>query len=1084
MKKFKFLVPVAMDLTIAGIVFFAAILHQVHQAPATIEGVPQVAVIEFAKSPSSASLTALRQRLPQASKLERFAPFESDYFRRAYEVTFTGDFAKLQGLLAHSGVEIKRVELVQNAKLSSLLPSQARTNGAGADPLSNYQWALSNDGQKILREIDDIHSETISADPNGPLMDIGLKNVRARMKVEAKRDMIVAVVDSGLDTQHEDIAKNILVNTAECDGGKIPFRPTLDKDGNGYKGDCMGWNFTPGGDGDNQVDDDLGHGTHVAGIIAAEIGNGIGVAGVAPRIKILPIKVTGQKDAANAMTNRAAKAILYAIKMKADVINFSLGWPISADAEFLRQSFAEARKAGITIVAAAGNNTSASPVYPCSYEGVICVGAITLSGEVANFSNYGGQVDVMAPGEEILSLFPKSMEPSLFSVKGYDIKNGTSQAAPFVSAQAAILKALIPNITPDEIQARLISTTKTVKWADKFALNGVTDISAALAAKAQPVLRPDFKNVYQVPFTMDDRAFKISLPIKNFWMDAADVKVDLSLDSVNLSIDQPTIDLGKVANGETKQIDISGRIQRTIARREARLIVKITAAGKTETFSQQIVLTRELVNDRDVSSYPIRLLGPRPALNLSSIRSVRETEAYPDYVYADPSDDKGIALKMIRWKNGAFSEELPIELPGAKGVLFALRVDVNYDGFSDYVIASVGQTGDQKWIQYTYLNQNLQPIFGHQQDLRVKVEGAVIDENALKTLAWVPAQTPFGKIAMPVFMTAGGLPKADMNPDPFAFEPNSKRERVYYYEPKQENGAWVLATRSFDNTKWLTKIRSELGLRFREDLAVSTLLPQTPIDFATGRVRALVRVGISSLKSYRMISVTGTSQLDEKSYLMEASQFNGQTFEGSTVSASINLDGVIPVASAQPALASFYSATLGRLTSLNGRDPSRIDATQSISPARKQDNLLGFIQSYVQGSKLIAFYQTKSQLVMRSTGSGAAVQASEPIDRSSLLPGRVFNALFFPISIGESGKAKRPAIYVDATQLSANRVYVWTVENGEFYAPMSLNVEIPKGCKPLAPRRFGQGGQTAYVFMCTEGNGNDAKFTLKTLNIE
>jgi cell wall-associated protease len=1089
MKTSKFLIPAVLSLAVlaaAGAVAglrHASELSSFAQALVSTKVESRSAIIEFVKVPSMETLFALRKQVPQATDLSRFDQFNSDYFRRAYQVTFKGEFASLQTALMKSGVAIKRIELVQMAKLSSLVPSQTKLMGAGQDPLSNYQWALSNDGQKILREIDDIHSETIVADPSGPKIDIGLKDVRARM-ASAKRDMIVAVVDSGLDTSHEDILKNILVNTAECDGGKIPFKPKEDKDGNGYTGDCMGWNFTTSGDGDNQVDDDLGHGTHVAGIIAAEIGNGIGVSGVAPRIKILPIKVTAQKDAANAMTNRAAKAILYAIKMKADVINFSLGWPISADAEFLRQSFAEARKAGITIVAAAGNNTSAAPVYPCSYEGVICVGAVTISGEVANFSNYGGQVDVMAPGEEILSLFPKGMEPLIFSVKGYEIKNGTSQAAPFVSAQAAILKALVPSITPDEIQARLVSTTKAVKWADKFAMNGVTDVSAALAVSAHPVVRPVFKNIYQVPFTMEDRTFKFALPVKNFWSASNDVKVELSFDSNNLSLDSSFVALGAVATGETKILNISGRIQSTDARREARLFVKITASGRSETFSQQIVLTRQLQNDRDVKTYPITLNSPNAKLNLASIRSVRNNEPYPDYVYADPSDDTGIALKLVRWKNGSFSEEKPVELPGAKAVLFALRVDVNYDGISDYVIASVGQTDDKKWIQFSYLNQNLQPVFGHQQDLRVQVEGAVIDENAMKTLAWIPSETPFGKIAMPLFMTAGGLPKADMNPDPFQFEPNSKRERVYYYEPKQDKGVWTLATRSYDNTKWLNKIRESLSLRFREDLAISTLLPQTPADFATGKVHALVRIGSSTLKTYRMITTEGTAQLGEKAFKLEATQFSGQTFEGAVVASSINLDNAVPVMSAQPALASVYTPTLGRLTSLNGADPSKIDATQSISPARAQDNLLGFIQSYVQGSNLIGFYQTKSQLVMRITGSNTATQSSEPIDRSSLLPGKVFNALFFPITIGQSGKLKRPAIYVDATQLSANRVYLWTVENGQFSAPMNLNVELPSGCKPLAPQRFGTGGEMAYVFMCTSGTGNETSYSLKALAVE
>ncbi len=1092
MKTSKILVPMVIGIAVSTTLGFACtsfmnrshadILTAAHQ----LLEAPQVAVVEFANVPSKKDLSTLRSRLPEATSLARFDSFDSDYFRRAFEITFTGDFAKLKSDIIAAGVAVNRVELVQTAALSSLVPSQVKGSGAKTDPLSNYQWALANNGQKILREIDDIHSETVVADPSGPKIDIGLTNVRARMSTEAKRDMIVAVVDSGLDTAHEDIVNNIAMNKAECDGGKIPFRPKEDKDGNGYKGDCMGWNFMGEGDGDNQVDDDLGHGTHVAGIIAAEIGNGIGVAGVAPRLKILPIKVTGAKDNLRSMTNRVAKAILYATKMKADVINFSLGWPTSSDSEYLRQAFSEALKAGITIVAAAGNNTSAVPVFPCSYEGVICVGAVTISGEVANFSNYGGQVDVMAPGEEILSLFPKALEPKIFSVKGYEIKNGTSQAAPFVSAQIAILKALIPGISADEIQARLAASAKSVKWGEKFAMNGMTDITRALAVKAQPVVRPDFKKVYEVLFNQQDRQFKFSLPVKNFWVNTSSVKVDVSISSTNVSIDQSSANLGTLAGGETKSFDISGHIQDTGDAREARLTVKISTAAndgmiRTETFTQEIAFTRLIDNDPNVQSFPLALTSANKALRILSVNSLRNNEPYPDFYYSENADGKNLVIKLIRWKNGAFVEERPIDLGAAQAPLYVWRVDVNYDGVSDYVIASVGHTGSDQWIQLSYLDDNLAPIFGKQQNLRVKTEGATIDTEGLASLRWMPAQTPYGSIAMPLFRTSGGLPKADQNPDPFAFKKVYMQERVYYFEPMQVGADWVLATRAFDNTKWMSKIRAELGLRFRDALGISTLLTQSAADFAAGRVRALVQIGSSTLKKYRMITMEGISDLDNKAYRVEATDFSGQTFEGASTLPAIDLNQVVPVLSSQSSLASFYSPVLGRVTLLNAVDPSRIQTTQTASPPRAQDNFLGFVQSYVQGSKLMAFYQTKSHLVLKVTGAGNPVQLAQPIDRSSFIDSDLTSALFYPITMGESSQLKRPAIYLDASLLSANRVYLWTLDKGKFFAPMNLNVEIPKGCRALAPHRMGTSGQMAYVFLCTDGN---SKYVLKTLNVE
>ncbi|MEK7357467.1 MAG: S8 family peptidase [Bdellovibrionota bacterium] len=936
----------------------------------------------------------------------------------------------------------------------------------------------------VHREIDDIRSERIEADPNGTTMDMGLGKVRAKLDANLKRDLLVAVVDSGLDLGHEDISANIYRNKAECDGDKLPFKPTVDKDGNGYIGDCMGWNFTAKAEaGDNNPEDDLGHGTHIAGILAAKVGNGIGIAGVSDRIKFIPIKVTSRRDNSS-LTHKVAKAILFATKMKADVINFSLGWPVIFDAEFLRQAFSEARKAGIVIVAAAGNNTSAAPVFPCSYEGVICVGATSINGEVAGFSNYGGHVDMMGPGEQILSLFPKARDPEQFSVKGYEIKNGTSQSSPYVASAAAILKGLLPNASVDEIQARLTLGGKSVKWGEKYALAGSADVGLALATTAQPVVQPVFKTVYQVPFKMAARDFKFSLPIKNYWAKANDVNVKVTFESKAAALDQTTFALGAVDEGETKIISLSGQISDVEGAREARLKVSISVNGNAaRTYQQQVVLTRVLEGDAKIQAFPIRLaLANQPKLDLFSIKSLRENESYPDYVHFEQLET-GISFKLIRWKGAVFQEETPILLPNAKQLLFAWRADLNGDGRGDYIIATITQKGEDestKTLQYTLLRDDLTPVFGRQANLPVVVDGAVIDEDGIKSMSLVTYPTSVGSVAMMAFMTDGSIPKPDLNPDPFDFEVNSNRKRLYYYEPKQENGEWKLVTRSYDNGAWEKSIRQKLSLPFREDVAISALLPQTDEDVRAGRLKALVKIGSSTLKRYRVISIAGGKQLASREYTMTSASFKGQTYEGSEMSSVISLDDESPKWHAAPALASFYSANQGRLSVLDGNDPSKLKATQVIESVRKQDRLLGYIQGFMRGQTTYAFYQSQSQLIVRTTGPGVDARDNAAIDRSSLLPGKVFNAMFFPVARGASGP-KEPAIYVDTTQLSSSRVYLWTIEQGRLIAPMHMNVEIPKNCRAMAPRRFGTRGEWSYVLLCNEGNGS---WALKTLAIE
>ncbi len=1013
--------------------------------------------------------------------IHKFDEFSSAYFRRVYQIEFDGAMLHFRRkMMAMS--DVVRVESTERVELASIVPSKDKNLGSN-DPLLGYQWALKSAGQVVLREIDDIRSERVEADPNSAPMDLGLSSVRAKLDQNLKRDLLVAIVDSGLDLGHEDITGNIYRNRAECDGEKLPFKPTVDKDGNGYIGDCMGWNFTAKVEaGDNNPEDDLGHGTHIAGILGAKVGNGIGVAGVSDRIKLIPIKVTSRRDNAS-LTHKVAKAILYATKMKADVINFSLGWPVIFDAEYLRQAFAEARKAGIVIVAAAGNNTSAAPVFPCSYEGVICVGATSLNGEVSGFSNYGGHVDMMGPGEQILSTFPKARDPEQFSVKGYEIKNGTSQSSPYVAGAAAILKGLLPNASVDEIQARLALSGKTVKWGEKYALAGSIDVSRALSAVARPVVQPVFKNVYQVNFKMNARDFRLTLPIKNFWSKASSVKATIAFESKAASLDETSFDLGSLAQGETKTLALAGRILDVEGAREARMKVSISVdGGAAQVYQQQVVLTRELEGDGAIKSFPVRLAKVSEKLELFSIKALREDQAYPDYVHFETVEG-GISFSLVRWKGGLFQEEDPILLPNAKQMLFAWRADMNGDGKGDYIVASIAQQGadeSTKSLQYTLLRDDLKPLFGNQAHLPVVVDGAVIDDDGIKSLSLVTHPTSQGDVTVLAFMTDGSIPKPDLNPDPFDFEVNQTRKRLYYYEPKQENGTWKFITRSYDNGAWEKKIRTKLGLTFREDLAISSLLPQTDEDVRLGRLKALVKIGSSSLKKYRLISIAGGKQLAAREFTMTSAQFSGQTYEGSDVSSVISLDGEIPKWHAAPALASFYSAQQGRLSVLDGADPSKLAATQVVQSVRVQDRLLGYIQGFSRGGTTTAFYQSQSQLIVRTTGPGVDARDNAAIDRSSLIPGRVFNAMFFPVARGQGAK-KDPAIYVDTTQLSSSRVYLWTIDEGQLIAPMHMNVEIPKACRAMAPRRFGTRGEWSYVLLCSEGNGS---WALKTLAIE
>ena len=293
-------------------------------------------------------------------------------------------------------------------------------------------------------------------------------------------DIVIGVLDTGIDINHSDLAKNIYVNKKEIPGNGI------DDDGNGYVDDVNGWDFNHS---DNSVFDssesDL-HGTYVAGVIAA-IEDDKGIIGVAPNVTILPLKFI---DGFTGYTCDAIAAIEYAKNMGVKVINCSFGGTDNNPA--LKDAM---ENSGILFVCAAGNRGGDStdyPVYPASYDipNVISVAAIDTMGILASFSNRGKQIDVAAPGVHILSTIPEN---------GYDYYSGTSVASANVSGVIGLMLSKDKSLSNNQIKENLLSTvTKCDALIGVIGSEGRVDAYGALTNQLR---EPD---PYQGEGALDD----------------------------------------------------------------------------------------------------------------------------------------------------------------------------------------------------------------------------------------------------------------------------------------------------------------------------------------------------------------------------------------------------------------------------------------------------------------------------------------------------------------------------------------------------------------------------------------------------
>lgn len=371
--------------------------------------------------------------------------------------------------------------------------------------MDQYRWYLDPDGQEVKVSIDDLHDEIITASPE-------LKWGREVLSsLELKKDITIAVIDGGIEIEHPELKDHIAYNEAECyDGHIIPPKDSDDKDQNGYKGDCAGWDFT---ENHNRPEDLDSHGTHVAGITASI------VRGVKGNIKFLPLKVfvpdEGRQtvQVSTPLPTRLTKAFEYALSRKVDIIHLSVGWPRSIMTYELEMVIKRALEEGVMIIAAAGNSSQRAMIYPCQMEGVICTGALRADGTPARFSNWGSQVDIYAPGEKILSAIPHTLPPLHISRKGYDFKNGTSQAAPFITGVMAVLKGLYPQETSSQLYARLMLGAGHI--TEGKGLKGMFNLRRSIELLPRSFIFPVLKGIHSV--VLSDNEFELTIPFKNFW---------------------------------------------------------------------------------------------------------------------------------------------------------------------------------------------------------------------------------------------------------------------------------------------------------------------------------------------------------------------------------------------------------------------------------------------------------------------------------------------------------------------------------------------------------------------------------------
>lgn len=346
----------------------------------------------------------------------------------------------------------------------------------------------------------------------------------------------IAIVDSGIDTSHVDLAENLWRNPGEVAGNG------LDDDSNGFIDDVSGWNFVGG---NNNVSDENGHGTLTAGVAAAIGGNGVGIAGVCPQCTIMPVKVMQSSGVAN--YTDIANGVLYAAQKGAKVINLSLGG--YANSNMLKNAIDTAVYVyGVVVVAGTGNDNLNQEFYPAAYENVLSVAGTANDDTKASFSNYGSWVDVSAPGVDIRTT----------ALGGDWVDNsGTSISSPFTAGLAGLLFALHPNWNQATIRSQIGQTADNIDNLNTIysGLLGRGRINAGTAmTDPHPLLS---MTDYAVNGELKGRPLlgataSLNITLFNEWWDSPGVTATLSESDTEVNLLTPTVIFGDIPGGTSK----------------------------------------------------------------------------------------------------------------------------------------------------------------------------------------------------------------------------------------------------------------------------------------------------------------------------------------------------------------------------------------------------------------------------------------------------------------------------------------------------------------------------------------------------
>ncbi len=925
------------------------------------------------------------------------------------------------------------------------------------DSLFTQQWHLRNSGQMVLRSSGELTRDRLQGISGADINWLSPNEVKSKI-IDDSNEIIVAVLDTGIDLHHPDLNGRLWYDRQRCKDGQAHDQENA----------CHGFNFI---EMNSKIADDVGHGTHVAGLIAANV-NSLGVVGVAaPQIKIMPVKVVNNQTQdfvqnGRMITDIFADGIRYAVQNGADVINISLGWPKLVETPKIRIAITKAIESGVAIVAAAGNNGKDVPTFPCAYEGVICVGAMDNQGKITEYSNFGGKVDLVAPGENIISTYPGNLESRSLGIQGYEVKQGSSQAAPLVSAIVATLKLINPSVTLDEIMARLYQSARPVSDAAgvKLVRFGAVNMKDAIELKPSSFVAPDFKDLLTI-YVAGDQSFEFELPVKSYVADESEIVVRAQILGSSAHLSSHKVVISELKKGSSQRLRFAGVVDDLNADANAQLAVTIERKSDGEIISktQSLISFARTLESSPKSTFNIPRVDHRLVSYFSADRKVSRLSRVldrfglidtPEFSYVDPrkvSDEKYV-LSLLQFADDHY-KSLDLELPALSQVLKVFVMDYNIDSKPDYMVYALSK--DKKSLILSFFNHDGTPLYGDQSNWHwpLSTFEGLPQEGDREDFEYFKVNVPgLGEVLTPAMHKVWNLPEQDNTLHILDRLPESNVEHIYYLNPKVQAGKIEIEVRSLTGWNFVEKLQERFSLYADEVINYARPLKQTLAQALKGELTVPLSIGSEALKSHYLIHMNGT-----KHSLMPMSG-------ASLVIEDNNRYPIVDLTNAnvrtEHLLFALADRTTGRLTRINSA--GALTRAQTLRRESWGDPFFNIIGSFKTESDYWHLLESRYKVIAHSE-QGSSFEL--PLNRDSSFPGVQFSETLKTTSI-DSETGKLPGVIIDSTLIYGERIYTMVAQEGGLTRPIKLSLETSKECIPSGSADFK--GRSMMIYLCRD----------------